>query len=275
MTVNFVSFDCINDQENEDMQLDTEQELSVEDSFSKQSPSDFGLECKSINSNKNAISLIMQSQPMQISDDGLRELIRSLTNEQRKAFEMVFCWCRNSVKNLNSLRPEVVKPIYPFISGSGGCGKSHLIKTIYQTAIKTFCYSPINPERQMVLLLAPTGVAAINIEGTTLNTFLSIPKNAGYKVSAMSDQKKTQMRLLFSELKLIIIDEISMVSNIILLHIHQQEIFATSPSVLFGGKSTIALGDLFQLEPICSKPLFEDYKDAALNVSSMACISNE
>ena len=159
-----------------------------------------------------------------------------------------------------------MKPIYSFISGSGGCGKSHLIKTIYQTAIKTFCYSPINPERQMVLLLAPTGVAAINIEGTTLNTFLSIPKNAGYKVSAMSDQKKTQMRLLFSELKLIIIDEISMVSNIILLHIHQQEIFATSPSVLFGGKSTIALGDLFQLEPICSKPLFEDYKDAALNV---------
>ena len=91
MTVNFVSFDCINDQENEDMKLHTEQELSVEDSFSKQSPSDFGLECKSINSNKNAISLIMQSQPMQISDDGLRELIRSLTNEQRKAFEMVFC----------------------------------------------------------------------------------------------------------------------------------------------------------------------------------------
>ena len=220
------------------MQLDTEEELSVEDSFSKQSPADFGLECKSINTNKNGISLIMQNQPTEVSDDGLRELIRSLTNEQRQAFDMVFCWCRNSVKNLNSLRPEVVKPIYPFISESGGCGKSHLIKTIYQTAIKTFRYTLINPERAIVLLLAPTGVAAINIEGTTINSGLSIPKNSGYKLSAMSDQKKTQMRLLLSGLKLIIIDEISMVSNITLLHIHQhlQEIFATSPSVLFGGK---------------------------------------
>ena len=80
---NIGSFDCINDQENEDMQLDTEQELSVEDSFSKQSPADFGLECKSISSNKNGISLIMQNQPTEVSDDGLRELIRSLTNEQR------------------------------------------------------------------------------------------------------------------------------------------------------------------------------------------------
>ena len=96
------------------------------------------------------------------------------------------------MKNLNSLRPEVVKPIYPFISGSGGCGKSHLIKTIYQTAIKTFRYTLINPERPIVLLLAPTGVAAINIEGTTINSGLSIPKNAGYKLSAMSDQKKRQ-----------------------------------------------------------------------------------
>ena len=69
---------AINDQENEDMQLDTEEELSVEDSFSKQSPADFGLECKSINTNKNGISLIMQNQPTEVSDDGLRELIRPL-----------------------------------------------------------------------------------------------------------------------------------------------------------------------------------------------------
>ena len=38
----------------------------------------------------------------------------------------------------------------------------------------------------------------------------------------MSDQKKTQMRMALSDLKLIIIDEISVVSNTLLLHIHQQ-----------------------------------------------------
>ena len=76
------------------------------------------------------------------------------------------------------------------------------------------------------------------------------------------------MRLLLSELKLLIIDEISMVSNVTLLHIHQrlQEIFGTSGSLLFGGKSIIAFGDLFQLEPIRSKPVFENYKDDTLNI---------
>ena len=42
------------------------------------------------------------------------------------------------------------------------------------------------------------------------------------QVTPMSDQKKTQMRMALSDLKLIIIDEISVVSNTLLLHIHQQ-----------------------------------------------------
>ena len=55
--------------------------------------------------------------------------------------------------------------------------------------------------------MAPTGVSAINIEGTT-NTGLAIPKETGENLPAMSDQKKTQIRVLLSELKLIIIDEV-------------------------------------------------------------------
>ena len=214
------------------------------------------------------MSLIIHNQPSEVSDDQLRESVRSLTSEQREAFDVVFSWCRDSMKNLNSLRPKAVKPIYLFLSGGGGCGKSFLIKTIYHTVTKTFRYAPTNLERPTVLLMAPTGVAAINIEGTTINSALAIPKNAGYKLPAMSDPKKTQMRLLLSELKLLIIDEISMVSNVTLLHIHQrlQEIFGTYGSLLFGGKSIIAVGDLFQLEPIRSKPVFENYKDDTLNI---------
>lgn len=61
------------------------------------------------------------------------------------------------------------------------------------------------------------GVAAINIDSTTINTALAIPKNKGDVLPAMSDQKRIQMRLLLSELKLIIIDKISMVCNTTLL----------------------------------------------------------
>ena len=57
----------------------------------------------------------------------------------------------------------------------------------------------MNPEKPTVLLTAPTGVAAINIDGTT--------QNIGDVLPAKSDQKKTQMRLSLCELKLIIIDE--------------------------------------------------------------------
>jgi hypothetical protein len=60
--------------------------------------------------------------------------------------------------------------------------------------------------------MAPTGVAAINIDGTTIHTALAIPKESGDNIKPMSDQKRTQIRFALSDLKLII-DKISMVSN--------------------------------------------------------------
>ena len=46
--------------------------------------------------------------------------------------------------------------------------------------------------------MAPTGVSAKNIGGTTVNTALAIPKETGENLPAMSDQKKTQMRVSLS-----------------------------------------------------------------------------
>lgn len=95
-----------------------------------------------------------------------------------------------------------MKPIYLFITGGGGA--------------KTYKYTPMNPEKPS-LTNSTNGVAAINIDSTTINTALAIPKNTGDVLPAMSDQKRIQMRLLLSELKLIIIDKISMVCNTTLL----------------------------------------------------------
>ena len=63
----------------------------------------------------------------------------------------------------------------------------------------------------------------------------------------MSDQNRRQMRLPLCKLKLIIIDEISMVGNTTLLHVHQRlkEISDTNNSQLFAGISIIAMGDLY------------------------------
>ena len=105
--------------------------------------------------------------------------------------------------------------------------------------------------------VTPTGVAVINIDGTTINTGMAIPKEAGDNVPAISDQKKTQLRLLLADLKLIIIDEISMVGNTTLLHIHQRlkDIFGTS-SLLFAGIPII----------ICKRFIFDAYKNDIYNL---------
>ena len=260
---NIRSFDALNDQENADMHGEMEHDFPNE-SFNEQPESHLG----PVQNNSNPGAISSYNQPTEISDDVLRKNIRSLNTEQRYAYDAFLTWCRSKMKNLNSLKPVEIEPIYLFITGGGGAGKSHLIKTIYHTAVKTFRHPPINPELPTVLLMAPTGVAAINIDGTTINTALAIPKETGDHLPAMSDQKKTQLRLSLVDLKVIIIDEISMVGNTTLLHVHQRlkEIFGTPSSLLFAGISIIVVGDLCQLPPIRKRFIFDEYKNDLLNL---------
>ena len=151
-----------------------------------------------------------------------------------------------------------------FVSGSSVTLKTK--RAIYHTAIKTFSHSSVNPELPTVLLMAPTGVAAINIDGTTVNTGLGIPKETGAHLPAMSEKRKTQYRLNLKELKLIIVDEISMIGNITLLHIHQRLKDIFSSPELFAGISVIAVGDLYQLPPIKKKATFENYRIETFNL---------
>ena len=259
------SYDAINDQENSDLRDKTTSVSDLNESFNEQHPSHLNPTQSNLHSSGTTT---YHNQPSEISDYELQQSVRSLNPEQRCAYDMVLSWCRQLIKNMNSLKPFEVKPIYLFLTGGGGAGKSHLIKTIYHTAVKTFRHPPFNPELATVLLLAPTGVAAINIDGTTVNTGLAIPKETGDYLRGMSDQKKTQYRISLKDLKLIIIDEISMIGNITLLHIHQRlkEIFGVSSTDLFAGISIIAVGDLYQLPPIKKKAVFDDYKMETLNL---------
>ena len=66
-----------------------------------------------------------------------------------------------------------------------------------------------------VLILAPTGVAAININGTTINSGLSIPHYVNrYTLPRLSDSERGRLRNLYSEILVVLIDETSMVFNI-------------------------------------------------------------
>ncbi|CAB4007412.1 ATP-dependent DNA helicase PIF1 [Paramuricea clavata] len=259
------SYDPINDQENEDLRQSLPDDSDEIESFNESLPQHLASIPESVQPPSGISSY---NQPLAISDDNLRKTVRSLNNKQRYAYDVVLSWCRNKMANLNTLKPSKVDPIHVFVTGGGGAGKSHLIKAIYHTVTKTFRHAPMNPELPSVLLMAPTGVAAININGTTVNTALAIPRECGNNVPAMSDQRRTQMRLSLAELKLIIIDEISMVSNMGLLHIHQRlkEIFVTPNSELFAGISVLVFGDFFQLPPIGSATTFSNYKIDTFNL---------
>lgn len=157
-----------------------------------------------------------------------------------------------------------------FESGPGGVGKSHIIKIIQSDTIKLLKLSGIfEPDDVIVLLTAPTGCAAFNIEGMTLHSasLLGRSKLTGYQ--SLSHDRADTLHLRLSKLKLIIIDEISMVGNTMLYDIHKRlnEILVQPDSIIFGNCSILAVGDLYQLPPVCQAPLFE-----TMPTSEIACL---
>ena len=98
-----------------------------------------------------------------------------------------------------------------FLSGNGGTGKSHLVKVKYNTISKTLLYHCKDPDKLKVLLLGPTGISAVNIGGTNIDFGLRI--KPGTRLLGLNDKTKAALRNRLSEVKLLIMDELSMVSS--------------------------------------------------------------
>ena len=67
-----------------------------------------------------------------------------------------------------------INPVHIFLSGSGGTGKSHSVKTIYEVVSTELLYHSKEPGKPSVLFLGPTGISAVNIGGTTIHFGLDI-----------------------------------------------------------------------------------------------------
>ena len=132
------------------------------------------------NSETNENHALPNHMPPQLSDESISDMIKTLNVKQRQIFDIVHKWARDFVKSLSTKGNFAVEPFYIFLSGSGGTGKSHVIKTIYQAITKTLLYHATNPEKPRVLLLGPTGIAAININGTTVHSGLGIFTEGNY-----------------------------------------------------------------------------------------------
>ena len=181
-----------------------------------------------------------------LPDEQYLNLLRSLNLRQREFFNHVLYWIKCKEE-----------PLYAFLSGGAGVGKSVLIKALYQSLYRFLnLREGENPDDIRVLLCAYTGKAAYNINGVTIaSAFLKKFKQGSDLLSA--DELNT-FRVKYRHLKVIIIDEISMVgtNTLTFLDTRLQQLTGTKTS--FGGLSIIAVGDLYQLMPVCDKWIFSD-----------------
>ncbi len=125
-----------------------------------------------------------------------------------------------------------------FITGNAGTGKSTLLEHFKATT------------KKRVAILAPTGVAALNIEGQTIHSFFLIPPNITPD-KVLEHKLSGKRKKLVSSIDMIIIDEASMLRADLLdcidvsLRHHRKE-----DSLPFGGVQMVFIGDLYQLPPV-------------------------
>ena len=196
----------------------------------------------------------------ELDDIAYRRMLRELNEQQKKFMYHI----------LHKLKTSS-EPVYAFLSGGAGVGKSVVTRALYQALLKYFSHKLQNsPDNLHVLLCAPTGKAAHNINGSTIHSAFCIPVGQGFKYKPLDMQQLSSFRTRYMHLKVIFIDEISMVGSGMFnfINLRMQEI--TGVRTPFGGTSIIAVGDLFQLKPVMDRWIFSpsnvDYGSIASNL---------
>ena len=142
------------------------------------------------------------------------------------------------------------------LHGGAGAGKSTVINILAMMAQKILLQPGDNPDHPYVIKTAFTGTAASLIQGQTLSKVFSFAFNS--EASPVSDKFRDQRRCDLQNLKMVIIDEISMVKSeqLYLLDLRLQDF--TQKDEPFGGVSIFTFGDLMQLSPIMGSWIFAD-----------------
>ena len=133
------------------------------------------------------------------------------------------------------------------------------MKVIYNAISKTLLYH--YPERPRVLLLGPTGMSAVNVCGTTIHSGLGI--KPGIKLLGLNNKSKAALRNKLSEVKFLIIDELSMVSSDLWIDINSrfEEVLIIIPEKAFASLSVMTVSDFLQLPPVLGEFIFPSFSD--------------
>ena len=139
-----------------------------------------------------------------------------------------------------------------FLTGKAGTGKSTFLRYICENTTKNY------------VVLAPTGIAAVNVGGMTMHSFFKMPLKpllpddvdfSPSKIRKTLKYPKDKVKII-KELDLIIIDEISMVRADMIDFVDKVlRVYSGNMREPFGGKQLLLVGDVFQLEPVVTQEM--------------------
>ena len=131
---------------------------------------------------------------------------------------------------------------FVFLTGKAGTGKSTLLGKLVKIL------------KGNAIVLAPTGIAAINVGGQTIHSFFQIAPRPYLPTESFGDEYLKEEKIeIIKNAKIIIIDEISMVRCDLMNAIDTRLQQSMKNKLPFGGKQLLVVGDLFQLPPIKGK----------------------
>jgi len=152
------------------------------------------------------------------------------------------------------------QPVYKFISGGSGTGKSYVLKALRESNERYFkSRAGVDFNHQWTSTLAPTGKTAFLVGGGTIHSMLHVPANQALSYGRLYHESLNSLRAQIGHIKLWLIDEISMAGHRLFSLIGQRLQEVNNTDKPFGGASVIVFGDLFELAPVMDGFIFEEF----------------
>ena len=148
---------------------------------------------------------------------------------------------------------DLPEPFYIFLSDGAGVGKSFLVNVITEYLKRILRYPKQTLDQPSVVVTASTGKAATGINGITLHSAfnLSIKKTGKeFQYVKPRDEILHEMKIKYEYLKLVLIDEISMIGNETFEQLNLALQHIKGNNLPFGGISLLVIGDFLQLPPV-------------------------
>ena len=231
--------------------LDCEQEeTEIHPDYEHLNPDDLNIEKKTPQYEK--VYRPIKIDPLHV----LREKTRNLDFYQRKAVEKGIKFSRDVIKALKRKNPPP-KLNVTIVHGGAGCGKTTVINILKQWCQLILQRPGDDQECPYIIVAAPTGTAASKVRGQTMHSAFGF--SFGNEHFSLSDKVRDKKRNLLKNLRVVIIDEVSMVKSDQQFQLDKRLREITQKAAkLFGDVKIFYFGDIMQLKPCMGRYIFDE-----------------